>query len=166
MKKAKRLLICLFAVVLLVAGFCLMVGAWSATEEVRGTWVAFLEDKLWPSVASTVTAVCGIYLMVSPVISRLSGSSSVMGSAAKEFKETAASLKNAVEKNEQLEKRLEELEGKLRLAEDATRSAEARFGRICRVFAIGWGADERMVRSGAAREMMKVVEEYEKKEEQ
>ena len=123
-------------------------------------WQSFLDEKLWPTVASVVSSIFGIYLMVSPVITRLSKSSGTMGSAAAEFAAALAALKNANSENAELRARLE-------AAEEAQRmlcKRDAQIAKLCRVFAIGFGADERMVKIGAAREMMKVVEEYEREE--
>ena len=165
----KRLLICFLGAMLLVASLAILIGAQSAdeipVEDTRAEWQIYVEDKLWPTVASIGTSIFGIYLMVSPVLSRMNKSSGTLGGAAKQFAEALAELKKSNEENAEQKARIEFLEGALELQERALREAERRFGKLCRVFAIGWGADEQMVKSGAAREMMKVVEEYVGKEE-
>ena len=167
----KRLLICFLGAVLLVASLVIFVGAQSvdevpAPEDTRAAWQVYMEDKLWPTVASIGTSICGIYVMVSPVLSRMNKSSGTLGGAAKEFEAALAELKNANAGNAEMEARIAFLEGALELQEKALHAAEERFGKLCRVFALGWGADEQMVKSGAAREMMKVVEEYEGRKEE
>ncbi len=153
----KRLLISLVVAVLVTA--VLLVALYFTGGE---AWRTFLETQLWPTVASIATSIFGIYLLVSPVLSRLNVSSGTMGGAAKAFAAALAELTNANKKNAEQEARIALLENELELQKKVAHETERRFGKLCRVFAIGWGADERMVKSGAAREMMKVVEEYER----
>lgn len=178
----KRLLICFLGAVLLVASLVILVGAQALDEpavqgDTREAWQIYMEDKLWPTVASIGTSVFGIYLMVSPVLSRMNKSSGTLGGAAKEFAAAIAELKKSNERNSTQEERIatleaererwkEQFEAERERQEKALRETEARFAQLCRVFAIGWGADEQMVKSGAAREMMKVVEAYEGREEE
>lgn len=161
----RRLLICFLGALLLAASLCILVGAESAEalsspEDTRGEWQAYIEDKLWPTVASIGTSIFGIYLMVSPVLSRMNKSSGVLGGVSKSFAEALAELKKAREQHGEDEERIAAMEEALELQKQLLARSDERFGKLCRVFALAWGADEKMVKSGAAREMMKVVEEY------
>lgn len=127
-------------------------------------WRTFLDEKLWPTVASVMSSIFGIYLLVSPVISRLSKSAGTMGGAAAEFAAASAALSAVREDNEALQARVQALEEALESAKQEAAAQRKRFGKLCRVFAIGWGADERMVKSGATRKMVEMVEEFEHEE--
>lgn len=119
-------------------------------------WRSFLKDKLWSALALVLSSSSGTYLLMLPVIKKLSGSSGRMSEAAAEFTAARAALAQANEEKEAYRSRVDDLEAQL--------AQEREFlGKFCRVFAIGWGADERMVKSGATREMVKLVEEYEQK---
>ncbi len=165
----KRLLICFFGVMLLVASLAIFVGAQSAdelpVEDTRAEWQVYMEDKLWPTVASIGTSIFGIYLMVSPVLSRMNKSTGTLGGAADDFKSALKELKDANEARAKQEERMALLEAQNEAYRQAAEAAEKRFGSLCRIFAIAFGSNEEMVKSGAAREMMEVVEQYVGKEE-
>lgn len=127
-------------------------------------WQRFLDEKLWPAVATVVSATFSIYALILPVIERLKKGTGTMVGAAAEFSAARAALATSNEENKELRARVKALEEEQEIAKREQAEARKRFGRLCRVFAVGWGADERMVKSGAAREMFKIVEEFEKGE--
>ena len=147
----KRLLIGIMIAVL-AAGAFLGLLYLTGGEALR----SFLKEKVWSALALVLGSSSGTYLLISPVIKCLNNSSGRMGAAAADFEQAKAALAAANEEKEAYRSRVDDLEAQL---------AEQRrlLGKFCRVFAIGWGADERMVKSGATREMVKLVEEYEKK---
>ena len=143
--------------------------------EVRPHWQVVLEDEILPIVAVVITGAASVYIMLLPVLTgmlvavkKVKGATKLFAGATDGVLKASASSATTEERVLVFEQALKKYEMELAAEKEAREQesalAEDRFVRLLTVFATVFAASDEMVHSGAAREMMKAVEEYVGKE--
>lgn len=150
----------------------------NVTEEAADTrprWQVLLEEEILPIVAVVVAGAGSVYVMILPVLGAMLGAIKKVRGATTLFAGATDGVLKASENSSATDKRVAACELALKqyelalaaekeAREQASAEAEERFGRLLEVFATVFATSEELVRSGAAREMMKAVEQYVGKE--
>ena len=130
------------------------------TQDERPHWQIVVEDGILPVVAVVVIGFLSIFVIIRPTLKAIKKAASLVTAAVGLFTSATDGVLKASESSSNTNERVAELEAKLAEGEAARLAAEKRFKRLLTVFASVFATNEELVRSGAAREMMKAVEEY------
>lgn len=131
------------------------------TQDERPHWQVVVEDTILPIVAAVVAGSLGTYLLTLPVLALQRKRMREVKEAVALFTSATGGVLKASEIGMSADGKVKELEERLAARERDRQLSEERFGRLLGIFATVFCANEQMVKSGAAREIKRAVEEYE-----
>ena len=129
------------------------------TEEL-GHWQVVMEDTILPVVAAVISGSILTYLMTLPVLAIQRKRMREVKEAVELFTSATGGVLKASEISTSTDSKVKEFEERLAARERDRQLSEERFGRLLGIFATVFCANEEMVKSGAAREIKKAVEDY------
>jgi hypothetical protein len=178
----KRLGILMLALCLALALFCggaVLVAAEEVTElppapqeqvqdaapaQDRAPWQVFIEDKLLPTICAVASGACTLYILILPVLKKITAAALKAKTAADGFDTAAGGIRETASDNKALAAAVEALRAELqsdsaKVVETEERNREL-VGVLLRVVALAFSHEAELVRNGTAREIMKEVEAY------
>ena len=178
----KRLGILMLALCLALALFC-GGAALAAAEEVtelppapqeqvqevppaegRAPWQIYMEDKLLPTLGAVASGACTLYILILPVLKKITAAALKAKTAADGFDSAAGGIRETVSDNKVLAAAVEALREELQSDSAKVVATEERnrelVGVLLRVVALAFSHESELVRNGTAREIMKEVEAY------
>ena len=188
MKRLGILLLTLFVAISLFGGGA----AWAAAEEVtdlppvpqeqvqqveqaesaesaedtedREPWQIYVEDKLLPTVSAVASGACALYILILPVLKKITAAALKAKIAADGFDTAAGGIRENASDNKALAAAVEALRAELQSDSAKVVATEERnrelVGVLLRVVALAFSHEAELVRNGTAREIMKEVEAY------
>ena len=132
--------------------------------EDREPWLVYIEDKLLPSVRAVASGACALYILILPVLKKISVAAAKAKIAADGFDSAAGGIRETAFDNKALAAAVEALRAELqgdsaKVVENEERNREL-VGVLLRVVALAFSHESELVRNGTAREIMKEVEAY------
>lgn len=179
----KRLGILMLVLCLVLALFCGSAALVAAAEEVtelppapqepvqespsaedRAPWQIFVEDKLLPTLGAVASGACTLYILILPVLKKITAAALKAKAAADGFDSAAGGIRETASDNKALAAAVEALRAELQSDSAKVVDAEERnrelVGVLLRVVALAFSHESELVRNGTAREIMKEVEAY------
>jgi hypothetical protein len=179
MKRLGILTLAFFLVLALFCGGAAMVAAEEVTElppvpqepvqdvaivEDRAPWQIFVEDKLLPTLGAVASGACTLYILILPVLKKITAAALKAKAAADGFDSAAGGIRETASDNKALAAAVEALRAELKSDSAKVVDAEERnrelVGVLLRVVALAFSHESELVRNGTAREIMKEVEAY------
>lgn len=131
-----------------------------AVTEEQIAWKVYIEEKVVPAVVLALTAICSVYIAISPILMRVKLASDKFKSATEDVtiatKKTQENEKTVTALKTDLETRISELEQSIFAVNTSITNVE-------KILRIGFGNTEELVRKGYAREIAKVGNDEAKK---
>ena len=179
MKRFGILMLTLCVAVVLFCGGAVLVAAEEVTDlpsvpqeqvqdvppaEDRAPWQIYVEDKLLPVLGAVVSGVCTLYILILPVLKKITAAALRAKAAADGFDSAAGGIRETASDNKALAAAVEALRAELQSDSAKVVATEERnrelVGVLLRVVALAFSHESELVRNGTAREIMKEVEAY------
>lgn len=136
----------------------------ASPAEDRQAWQIFMEDKLLPTLGAVASGACTLYILILPVLKKISAAALKAKIAADGFDSAAGGIRETASDNKALAAEVAALRAELQSDSAKVVAAEERnrelVGVLLRVVALAFSHESELVRNGTAREIMKEVEAY------
>jgi len=131
------------------------------TVEEKAAWQTFVEEKVVPGAIFSISAVGAVYVAISPILAKMRNASEKYSTAAEGVELVSGSAKVSVEEVKRLREEIADL--KKELLGKETSDHELLLAGV-RMMGMAFSHEEELVRNGAARKIMEMLEASEKNE--
>ena len=130
----------------------------------RAPWQIYIEDKLLPVLGAVASGACTLYILILPVLKKITAAALRAKTAADGFDSAAGGIRETASDNKALAAAVEALRAELQSDSAKVVATEERnrelVGVLLRVVALAFSHESELVRNGTAREIMKEVGAY------